>query len=85
MSEKQGPPKTKSAAFAFGLTFCPSCNPNNLPATDIAESVACAWCWNEAGSVHVRYVDKETLARWRKEHGLEDERVPDTIPAPKSG
>jgi hypothetical protein len=91
---------TKSAAFRFGLTFCPACNPNDLPAHDIPESVSCAWCWNEDGAFHVRYVDRITLRRWRKEHGLDEddeddiptspesrqaiEPVPDTDPAPKT-
>jgi hypothetical protein len=83
MNDKR-PPITKSAAFRFGLTFCPSCNPNDLPSTDIAESLACAWCWNEQGKFHVRYVDKPTLRRWRKEHGLPEDDEDDIPTSPES-
>lgn len=83
MSEKR-PWASKSAAFRFGLTFCPSCNPKNLPAQDIPDSVPCAWCWSEEEKVHYRYVNKETLKRWRKHHGLPEDDEDDIPTSPES-
>lgn len=83
MSEKR-PWATKSAAFRFGLTFCPACNPNNLPAQDIPAELPCAWCWSDEDKIHYRYVNKETLMRWRKQHGLPEDDEDDIPTSPES-
>jgi hypothetical protein len=69
----------------FGLVHCPSCNPDHLPAQDIAAEIQCAWCFNQDDGIHYRYVKVETYKRWRFEHNLpEEEDEIETSPQTRS-
>lgn len=67
-------PRTKSAAHAFGFGPCPSCNPSGRPSGELGD-VPCAWCWSEEDKTYRRFVLRERIEEWAKEHGMSEDDI----------